>query len=441
MAALQKKISVGDLKVGMYVSNLDRPWCETPFPLQGFYIRSDRDVQELERYCKHAFVDVKSIQKDDFEPHRVMPLKKGANRSPRVSPKREGTVVELPPIRIRNPVKYEATTSLKIEVKSATKVREEMYGALENLHKNTLNGKALNIKEIARVAGTMVDTVIRNPDALVWLSRLDDHHSRSFRHSVNASVWALVFGRHLGLDKALLTQLSAGVMLSHVGKSRLNQLLLDKALEELTEPEVTEYRKYVDYSVEMIEKTGNIPKSIISVIQFHQERHNGTGYPLGAMGDHIPLLAKIGGLVDYYQCLIEPTSMSRALSSAEAVSRLYELRNIKFQADLVERFIQAVGVYPTGTLVELDNQEVAVVIGHNQTRRLLPKVMVVLNADKQPCKPAKIVDLKEWNDSKKVKTTIKIKGCLAKGSYNINVSDYLVSGATSKWSLRHLFAS
>jgi HD-GYP domain-containing protein (c-di-GMP phosphodiesterase class II) len=443
MATQQQKIEVGNLKVGMYIANLDRPWCETPFPLQGFYIRSNSDIQDLERYCKYVYVDKKTIVRavSDLSLNKIQRKVKSGMAGTKKQIRPEAAIYEMPPIRIRNPVKYEQQSSLKIEIKQAEKVKNKIYDSLHQIFNLAKQGQHISLKETAAVAGLMVETVTRNADALVWLTRLDDHHNKSYRHSVNASVWALIFGRHLGLDKALLSQLAAGVLLAQVGKSLLPQALLDTPLEELNDEELVTYRNYVDLGVDILTKSGQAPKSIISVVQYHQERHNGTGYPIGAMGDHIPLLAKIGGLVDYYQSLIEPLSLVRALSPSEAVSNLFELRNIKFQSDLVERFIQAVGVYPTGTLVELDSHEVAVVIGNNQERKLLPKVMIVLDEDKQPYKPAKVIDLKTWNEQEKLSKPLKIKGCLAKGSYDIDASKYLVTGATSKWSLKHLFAS
>ena len=186
---------------------------------------------------------------------------------------------------------------------------------------------------------------------------------------------------------------------------------------------------------------GELPKGVMAIVEFHQERHNGTGFPKGVTGDRIPLLAKIAGLVHYYQELITPRNNDLGLSPLAAVSKLYELRNISFQQDLVERFIEAVGVFPTGTLVELSSNEIGIVTGHNQDRRLLPKVMVVLDEHKQKLKHARIIDLKELSSSTKSNDAVFIKDSLPKGAYNIDENQYLLSGATSKWSWRHIASS
>ena len=173
-------------------------------------------------------------------------------------------------------------------------------------------------------------------------------------------------------------------------------------------------------------------------MEYHQERLNGTGFPKGVTGERIPLLAKIAGMVHYYQELITPRKEELGLSPLAAVARLYELRNISFQQEIVERFIEAVGVFPTGTLVELSSDEVAIVTGHNQDRRLLPKVIIVLDKFKQPLKQAKPVDLKELSMTGSPADAIYIRDSLPKGFYDIDENQYLLSGATSKWSWRHL---
>jgi hypothetical protein len=216
--------------------------------------------------------------------------------------------------------------------------------------------------------------------------------------------------------------------------------LRDKT-EALSADELCQYQKYVGYSVDILEKMEDLPDGVVSVVKFHQERHNGTGYPQGVTGGRIPLLAKIAGLVDYYQSLINPEYGSQGLSPLQAVSKLYELRNIAFQEDLVERFIEAVGVYPTGTLVELSSNEVAIVTGHNLDRRLFPKVMIVLDDHKYPLKDAKIVDLKEWNKNKVGADGLYISESLPKGAYNIDENEFLLTGAKSRWSWKHLAGS
>jgi len=433
------KIEVNHLKEGMYIADLDCPWHQTPFPLQGFYIRNDDDLKALTEYCKHVYVDErKSRVKQVYE--RKVTSNPEAKQKLRVEEGSASQVVMLTPLVIKSPQIYKAKTTIKKEAARAGKLHQHVYDAITGVFNTLYNGGEVSIVETETVAEGMVDSIVRNPDALVWLSKMSEEDVYSYQHSVKSSIWALVYGRHLGLDKPLLKALAMGVLLSHIGKTKLPSELRDKS-EALSADERRLYQNYVEYSVDILEGLDDLPSGVISVVKFHQERHNGTGYPQGVTGGRIPLLAKIAGLVDYYQSLINPRDGSQGFSPLQAVSKLFELRNIAFQDDLVERFIEAVGVYPTGTLVELSSHEVAIVTGHNLDRRLFPKVMIVLDDHKYPLKDAKVVDLKEWNQNKVGDDGLYISESLPKGAYNIDENEFLLTGAKSRWSWKHFAGS
>ncbi len=443
MSTKRLKIEVNALKEGMFVSDLDRPWHETPFPLQGFYIRLDDDVKALSEYCKHVYIDV---QKEKMSSVRVEhavfnPKGKAAQEQKKTEQKKATKEIKLPPIVVKSPVKYDISTSIYKEVAKIDKLHRHVYEALNQVFANVAEGSPERFKETIRetekVAEGMVESIIRNPDALVWLSKMKEQDAYSYQHSVKASVWALVFARHLGLTKDMMKSLAMGVLLAHIGKVKLSQEVLNGALED-NPKYLAAYQEYVQFSLDALATMEKLPKGVQSIVEYHQERHNGTGFPKGVTGERIPLLAKIAGLVDYYQELITPRKESLGMSPLAAVSKLYELRNVSFQQDLVERFIEAVGVFPTGTLVELSSNEVAIVTGHNQDRRLLPKVIVVLDEHKQKLKEGRSLDLKEMSLSSNPKDALFIRDSLPKGAYDIDENQYLLSGATSKWSWRHI---
>ncbi len=433
MSTDRMKIEVNSLREGMYVADLDCPWHETPFPLQGFYIRMDDDVKALSEYCKFVYVDVKRAKvKSEYAKHATQSPEKVKQQDTRSSA--NGPEIKLPPLVVKSPQYYEPSISINREVARVEKLHHHVYEAIDQVFLTVEQGGEVNIKDTESVAKGMVESVIRNPDALVWLSKMNEVDAYSYQHSVKSSIWALVLGRHLGLKKGMLETLALGVLLSHIGKASVAQQVLD-AYPNFSDSQAAAYRQYVEKSVELLGAIEGLPSGVAAIVEHHQERHNGTGYPKGVTGERIPLLAKIAGLVDYYQELITPREDELGMSPYDAVARLYELRNISFQKDLVERFIEAVGVYPTGTLVELSSQEVGIVTGHNEDRRLQPKIMVVLDAQKRALKCGKVVDLKEVNRNSNV---LSITDSLPKGAYDIDEQRYLLSGATSKWSWRHL---
>ena len=289
-----------------------------------------------------------------------------------------------------------------------------------------------SIGETKRVASEMVDSVLRNPDAFTWLSRVQEKDEYTYSHSVRSSVWAILFGRHIGLPKRDLDVLALGVLLKDVGKVMLDSELLTKV--ERTATEEKAYENFVELGADILRKTPGVEPRVISVVKTHCERLNGSGFPQGLRGDKIPLLGKIAGIVTYYDYVTNPRGSRHPIAPSKAVAKLYELRNIQFQEELVVEFIRAIGLYPTGTLVELSTGEVGVVVEQNFERRLKPKVMLVLDACKQPLAECSLLDLSEDDKRKQAlldsgkKTRYEIEKVeiardLEPGSYDVDIAN------------------
>lgn len=431
MGVQQKKVAVHDLEVGMFVSDLDRPWHQTPFPIQGFHIRSQDDIRALVSHCKWVMIDVAEIR----ESRSV----KGNNKPVfgRGAGKRGGREqLQLPPLSIREPVTYETVTTLKKEMKTSRRLLDDVEGALGQLFETLRAEGVPDLRPIATITSQMVSSVIRQPDALLWLSRTRAHDSYLYRHALNTAVWALVCGRHLGLNEGLLNHLGLGCLLSQVGKTCLPVELLERE-GQLSAEEYTAYRSYITQGVAMLQDSG-LSRAVLSVVQCHRERHNGSGFPEGIRGDRIPLLAKVAGISEFFESLIAPRKHSEPLTPAKAVTLLYEMRNIEFQEDLVENFIQAIGIYPTGSLVELTDGQRGIVVSHSPERRLWPRVMVMTDAQARPLKTAKIIDLARYNEDREAAEAVQIRECLPHGTEGLDPAMYDVTGVESRWSLGRL---
>ena len=429
MGVQQKKVAVHDLEVGMFVSDLDRPWHQTPFPIQGFHIRSQDDIRALVSHCKWVLVDV-------AEARESKKVKVGSKPAfGKIRGKRNGgrEELQLPPLSIREPVTYETVTSLKKEMKTSRRLLGDMEEALDEFFETLRADGVPNLRPIAEITSKMVSSVVRHPDALLWLSRTRTHDSYLYRHALNTSVWALVCGRHLGLNEGLLNHLGLGCLVSQVGKTTLPPELLARE-GQLSAEEYLTYRGYVNRGVKMLENSG-LSRAVLSVVQGHRECHNGSGFPEGIRGDRIPLLAKVAGIAEFFESLIAPRSHSEPMTPAKAVTLLYEMRNIEFQEDLVENFIQAIGIYPTGSLVELTDGQRGIVVSHSPERRLWPQVMVMTDTASRPLKTAKIVDLARYNEGKEAADMVRVRDCLPHGTEGLDPSCYDVTGTESRWSL------
>jgi HD-GYP domain-containing protein (c-di-GMP phosphodiesterase class II) len=429
VAIKQVKVDVNELTIGMYISGLDRPWSQTPFPLQGIYLRELGEINQLKALCNYVYIDVEKGRGPISANLKTIaaPTKKTTTRE------RVNSFTEtLAPLKIQRGL-YREVTPLQREVKQARQLHQKVYGAvvevMEQLEKNQFDD--LSLGETKRVASEMVDSVVRNPDAFTWLSRVQEKDEYTYSHAVRSSVWAILFGRHIGLPKRDLDVLAMGVLLKDVGKVMLDASLIT-SLNRSAEEEAL-YESFVEIGCEILRKTQGVEPRVIAVVKTHCERLNGSGFPHGLSGDKIPLMGKIAGIVTYYDHVTNPRGSRDPIAPSKAVAKLYELRNIQFQEELVVEFIRAIGLYPTGTLVELSTGEVAVVVEQNFERRLKPKVIVVLDTLKQPLNEYLLLDLSE-DDKRKQELIdsgkknrheiekIEIARDLEPGSYDVDIA-------------------
>lgn len=400
MGIKQIKIDVNELTVGMFVSGLDRPWTQTPFPLQGFYIRDLDEIKQLKVHCNFVYIDVvkgsspvkTKLRKLNTLGASTRKLERTAKRTP---------IADVAPLKIRRDA-YTEVQPLEKEIGRARDLHLQVYRAvgavMEQVDSNHHN---IPIQETKRAASHMVDSVIRSPDAFTWLSRVKEKDEFTYSHAVRSAVWAILFGRHIGLPKTDLDILAMGVLLKDIGKTRLPKHLLEK--KDRNETEQAAYEKFVDYGVEILRQLPDVKPRVTSVVKTHCERVNGSGFPQHLRGDKIPLLGKIAGIVTFYDETVNFRGAVQPLSPSKAVGKLYELREVEFQEELVVEFIRAIGLYPTGTLVELSTGEVGVVVEQNFDRRLKPKVMVVVDAYKQRMYKPILLDLAADDREKQAK--------------------------------------
>lgn len=392
MAVKQVKVFVNDLRMDMYVSGLDRPWSATSFPLQGFYIRSQEDIDQLCAVCKFVYIDVtrgaSPVKANLKTLDKSSSLGGGLGEKGGLRTRDTGPKLQKLPLRKDS---YDVAAPLKKELKKVDALMSDVGYAVSEVMSQVESGVPMSYGEIRQAADGMVGSVVRNPDALTWLMRMQEKDEYTHDHAVRCAVWALLFARHAGMQKADMQLLTEAVLLKDVGKIKLPKELLTQ--EERTPAQEKEYEKFVDYSVEILRETGGVSPKVVSIVKNHCELINGKGFPRGLEGDKIPFLAKVTGIVSVYDQITNPRYSNYPLAPSKAVSQLYKMRNEEFQEELVVEFIQAIGLYPTGTVVELSTGETAVVVEQNFGRRLKPKVMIVRDVAGDPLEKPKLVDM------------------------------------------------
>jgi len=397
----------------MYVSDLDRPWEGTPFPIQGFYINSREDITSLRKYCKHVYIDRR------YNPavHRVQDRSTGAlNLNP--GDKSLNEKLPLP----KRKVEYIEQKTVEQELRTAAAHHETLTGRFKKLFTPFKSATDLNIKELEKPIAEMVESVIRNPNAFIRLTMLKGRDSYTYNHCINMSILAVTLGRHLGLDRKDLVTLAWGAMFCDFGKAMVPSKLLN-SVGRLSDEEFILVKRHVIFSIDAAQAMEGFPVEAIEMIRHHHERFNGSGYPGGLKGKEIPIFSRMASIVDTYDAIISDRPYARAISPHDAIRELYDLRDVAFQPELIEAFIQAIGVYPIGTLVELNTGQVGVVISQNKVRHLKPKIMLILDQDKVAYKISPVIDLLQQTRNKDGEEII-ITNVLEPNSFGIKPDEF-----------------
>ncbi|MBL8482649.1 MAG: HD-GYP domain-containing protein [Rhodocyclaceae bacterium] len=472
----------------MFVFELDRPWLDTPFLLQGFLIEEQSQIDDLRKFCRFVYIDRSRSVGDQFAAAALPEKAAAAAPAPAPAPGRvpmpvppsyEGSFFDLlrqmraertahngqaaahDDARVDNihrdwmetlpdaPVEGESAgdpaaqgsavsrldprgwieglvdrwrhrrnereasaapasdepsakagpqpvypdgISVEREMRVAERAFDTGQNAVAELMTDLRANRAPDVDRVQHAVEDLASSVIRNPDALLWLTRLKRSDRYSYDHALDVAIHIMVFGRHLGLPREQLKVLGVAGMLQDVGKLRCPASLLQKNGSLSTE-EFSLIKQHVTHTLSMLQADGRLPEPVLDVIRRHHERVDGSGYPLGLRGDAVGLFGEMAGIVDGYCAMTSHRAYGVAVENQRALEQIYARRGKQFSENTVDQFIQCIGLYPVGTLVELNTGEVAVVVEQNRVRRLKPRVMVLLGPDKTPNRFPPMLDL------------------------------------------------
>jgi HD-GYP domain-containing protein (c-di-GMP phosphodiesterase class II) len=383
---------------------------------QGFVLNNDKQLEALKKFCKKVKIDTEKGA-DLPEPGQA----KGPAGAPPPPPAPRGpSVLES----IKTKVKYEEQSSVDVELPVAREATRKTEVVLKNMFVTVKAGGALDAPRVKEAVTNMTDSVVRNPDAMMLLAKLKEKSEHTLDRALSVSIYMITFGRFLQLPREQLDLLGMLGLLLDVGKTRVPEELLTKK-STLSKAELAVCRSHVDHSVDILKATPGLPAELPALAALHHERYDGSGYPKGLKGVQIGLFGSIAGLVDCFDALTHPRPYGEALAPSNALNMLYNWRDTQFDRPLVEQFIQCIGIYPVGALVEMNSGEVGIVIAQNLVRRLQPRVMVVLDAKGMPKKPQLILDLAK-EPKMNADTPYRIKRTLEKGSVPIDPSEFFI---------------
>lgn len=405
------KKNVSELKVGLYVSDIDRPWIESSFLFQGFEIVSDKMISALQKECEFVYVDTEKsagYKKPLINLESSIDLNKGLD------------FVDTVIMNINDVQDKDAETTIKKGMKLHAKTCDYVDGIFKTLNK----GGQLDIDSVKNVVSELVESIITNPDTMIWLSHLKDKDQYTAIHSVNVCILSLTFGRTIGLNGAELNILGLGALLLDIGKSKIPDEILKKT-DSLTDNEFLLMKAHAFLGYAILEESKQIPKEALEIILNHHERLNGKGYPNGKRKEEISKLTRIVSIVDIFDAMTSDRCYHDAFQPQHALNEIYNLAPEELDQELVEGFIKCIGIYPVGSIVELNTGHTAVVVKLNQTNRLKPIVGLALNRKKEPYELIKMLNLSSDVWQKSSGTKVEIVKMLDPHTYNIDIKSII----------------
>ncbi len=401
MSLKKKIISTEHLIIGMYVSELDMAWLDSPFKYQGFVIKHPQHIAEVKKVCQHVTIDLeKGLD--------VVYLKHCSNSN---------TIAN----QIRQPVTYPRHYSLDQELDTARQLYASTRQCVDAVMDAAANDQDIDIDAVRKVIKDVVDSIIRNPDALICMTQLKARDEYTAQHSLNVCILALTMGRHIGMDVDSLNMLGTGALLHDIGKLKTPLEILNKPA-KLNDEEFTLMKRHPQEGHAILAKLSGMPNIITDIALSHHEREGGQGYPNGTTGEHTLLWTKLVSIVDVYDAITSDRCYHKGMSPTEALTRLYGWRGTDFSPELIEQFIQCLGIFPIGSIVELNTAEVAIVITNEPLKRLQPKIEIIMDQDKNPVYSPRIVDLADQDEQN---NHLRIIRTLENGALGINVTEHL----------------
>jgi len=407
---MKVKINSSDLTVGMYVTELDRPWIESPFLFQGFPINDEEELQQVRESCEYVYVDAEKTPQDI----RAKLLALNAENK-----NNQASFTETSTFNVNeHDAAVEAT--FKRHLIKAKEVRDKTRQYIDQALEDVRLGASVDTKKAKAVVSSLVDNIVTNQDASIWLTHLKKRDEYTAIHSVNVCILSISFGRSLGLAKDELNVLGLGALLHDLGKMRVPLEVLNKP-GRLTDIEFEIMRSHPGQGYELLKNDRNIPPEALDVVLGHHERLNGSGYPHGRDESTIPYFTRIVSIVDVYDAITSDRIYHDGMSPHDALKNMYKWAPGNFDQQLIEAFIKTIGIYPIGSLVEFGTGHVGMVAKLNDHKKLKPVVMLLLNRNKEPYPVRKMVNLANPAWEQKKSGPLVISRIVDAKEYNINV--------------------
>lgn len=377
----KKRIPIASVKVGMYLCGIDRSWLDTPFLRHRFLIGSPADLAKIQQ-C--------GIQEITIDTERGLDAIVGIESQ---QGQETASTLENKPTTTASSASQDAQRiqqlpntvqgiSLMGELDSVTQFRERMLEHVQEIFSSFNQYGTLNVDQIKEVVQSIVCETLEHEEAYLALIRTRDFSPALHEHVLNVSALATLLGRAAGVEETALINLGTAGLLHDIGLLSTPQLF-NRPLNQLSELEQELYQTHPKRGLDMLAKESHFAPEVLSLIESHHVKPDGSGYPSHIPPTHLDLSSHILQIVDEYEDFLAGQQTGESLSVRSALQALYMKARQEFTDNtLVRTFISLIGIYPIYSLVELSTGERAIVTGRSHQPHH-PTLLLIQDANHQ----------------------------------------------------------
>ncbi len=383
-----KKINVQDIKLGMYIQEVSGNWMDNPFWKQSFKLTDPKALKKMTEYDIHeVWIDTKKgLDVDDVtvDLSEEESQKKIALKYQETAPSK---VILIPHVTVHE------------ELEQARVVHDKAKKAVTLMFQEVRMGKALQLDEINPLIDDIYESIKRNTEAFLSLSRLKNKDNYTYLHSIAVCALMMALGKQMGLDQQLMKDLGMSGLFHDIGKMMIPVDVLNKP-GRLTDEEYTMVKKHPFLGWQILKKSEGVCDMALDVCLHHHERVDGRGYPEKLSGDTVSLFARMGAVCDVYDAITSDRCYKIGWDPIKSIREMAKWQaEGQFDKTVFHAFVKTIGIYPSGTLVKLKSTRLAVVLEQSAQTLLAPIVKVFFSTETNASIPPEIIDLSWSTDS------------------------------------------